>query len=120
MKQKMNKANLIAALMSASLTLPAVSTAAINTYGTHSESLTVNVSDLDLSQEKGIETLYQRLKTNAVKVCGIQETHITGSRIASSKIKRHHKKCTRDALGRVVDSIGDERLIRLHQEQSSI
>ena len=109
-----SKKYLLVALLSVFLSVPAVTIAAVSKDKAQDNSMTITISDLDLSKEAGIESLYQRLKINVSKVCGEKDTHVTGSRIASSKIKKRHKKCSIEAMDRVVKSIDNEKLTKLH------
>ena len=113
-----SKKYFIVALLSVFLSVPAVTVAAVSNDKAQAESITITISDLDLSHDAGIVTLYQRLKDNVSKVCGEKDTHVTGSRVASSKIKKRHKKCSIEAMDRVVKSIGNEKLTKLHSRSN--
>ena len=115
MKVTNDKKYFLSGVIALVLAVPMMANAAIDNRPESTQSMTLNVSDLDLTQDEGIETLYARLKSNVDKVCGVKNTHITGSRISSSKIKRHHKKCSTESLDRAVKSIDLEGLTDLHQ-----
>ena len=119
MKVTNNRKYIFGGLVALILSAPMMASAAIDSRPESAQSMTLNVSDLDLTQDEGIETLYARLKSNVDKVCGVKHTHITGSRISSSKIERHFKKCTADSLNRAVQSINIEKLNNLHQQSTS-
>ncbi len=109
---------LLVALLSAFLSVPALTTAAIGKDKTEVKSMKITFSDLDLSREEGIETLYQRLKSGASKVCGTKNTHVTGSRVESSKTKNGFKRCYAKALNSAVQSINNTRLTDIHSNNS--
>ena len=68
----------------------------------------VTFSELDLSKQAGVETLYQRLKTASLMVCD------TDYRTRSLSTRRAAKKCYNKALDDSVRSIGNSRLDALH------
>ncbi len=96
------------------LAVPTVSIAGVNKGKEQVETISISISDLDLSQKEGIVTLYERLKSSAGKVCGAKDGHVTGSRIASLKIKRQYKKCYARALNGAVQGINNKSLTELH------
>ncbi len=112
------KKYLLVALLGASLSVPAVTTAAVNNDKVQTESMRIEFSDLDLSREEGIKTLYQRLKSSANKVCGTKDVHVTGSRIAASKIKRQFKRCYAKALNGAVQTVNNKGLSDFHTDNS--
>jgi UrcA family protein len=118
MKNWFNYKYLMAPILGIILSVPAVATAVATKHGAQTETMKITVSDLDLSQEDGILTLYQRLKTSAGKVCGVKDSHVTGSRIASFKIKRQHKKCSAEALNNAVQSFNNKMLTDLHRNKT--
>ncbi len=118
MKTLTTKNTLCIALLSTALTLPAISNATVNDSNRVSESTTLKISDLDLSQEKGVSTLYERLKSTANKVCGSKDTHVIGSRVESNKFRRDYKRCYARALNGAVNSINNARLTKMHSDNS--
>ena len=118
MKNWFNYTLLMAPILCIILSVPAVATAVTTKHRTQTETMKVTVSDLDLSQEDGVLTLYQRIKTSAGKVCGVKDSHVTGSRIASLKIKRQYKKCSAEALDQAVQSINNKMLTDLHTNKT--
>ncbi len=118
MKNWFNYKHLMAAILCFIFSVPAVATAAASKHKTQTQTMTVTVSDLDLSQEDGILTLYQRIKTSAGKVCGVKDSHVTGSRVASLKIKRQYKKCSTKALDQAVQSFNNKMLTDLHANRT--
>ena len=69
----------------------------------------VTFSELDLSQQEGVETLYQRLKIATRMVCGTND-----NRTRSLSTRHAAKKCYNKALDDSVRSIGNPRLDALH------
>ncbi|NKB37687.1 MAG: UrcA family protein [Gammaproteobacteria bacterium] len=106
------------AVLGAAMTMPAISNATVNDNNKVSESTTLKISDLDLSQEKGIATLYERLKSSANKVCGDKDIHVIGSRVESNKFRRAYKRCYARALNGAVNSINNARLTEMHSDNS--
>ena len=100
------------------LSVPVVATAVVNKNTTQNETMKITVSDLDLSREEGILTLYQRLKDGVSKICGAEETIVTGSRIKSLQVEKHFKKCTSAALNKAVKNINNKMLTNLHTNKS--
>jgi UrcA family protein len=93
---------------------PTLASAAVEKNGIRTDSMKITVSDLDLSQREGVETLYSRLQKGADNVCGVKYTQVTGSRVASSKIKQQHRKCYAQALNNAVKNINNKMLTDLH------
>lgn len=118
MNRQTTKNTLCIALLSTALTLPAISNASVNDNKSVNESATLKISDLDLSQEKGVATLYERLKSTANKVCGSKDAHVTGSRVESSKFRRDYKRCYARALNGAVNSVNNARLTEMHNDNS--
>lgn len=118
MNNNIIKKYLLIALLSTGLSISSLSNAAVNSNNTQTETMKITVSDLDLSQHQGVVTLYNRLKNSAGKVCGSRGDHVTGSRIASSKIKRQFKRCYARALNGAVQSIANDRLTDFHSNNS--
>ena len=118
MKTVINKKALLVAVLSSTLVLPAVSNAAVNPNQIETESATLKISDLDLSQEKGIVTLYERLKSTADMVCGSKDNEFTGSRVEANKYRRDYKRCYARALNGAVNSIKNEKLTEFHKNNS--
>ncbi|MBI1732956.1 MAG: UrcA family protein [Gammaproteobacteria bacterium] len=69
--------------------------------------VTVTFSDLDLDRGAGAETLYQRLRAAAKKVCGTAD----GRDLSATHERR---RCYREALDRAVNDVNNERLEKLH------
>jgi UrcA family protein len=118
MNISMNTRMLLTPILFIILTGPTIVKANVGEVKTNTQATSVSVSDLDLSQKEGVATLYNRLKKGAKDVCGEKHTQVTGSRIASSKIKRQHRKCTVLALDKAVQSINNEMLTDWHTNNS--
>jgi UrcA family protein len=118
MKAQTTKNTLCIALLSTALSLPTLSNANVNDRNEVSESTTLKISDLDLSQEKGVATLYERLKNTANKVCGSKDSHVIGSRVESNKFRRAYKRCYAKALNGAVRSVNNARLTEMHSNNS--
>ncbi len=100
------------------LSAPLLASAVTSDRGIQTGAMKIVTSDLDLSREEGISTLYNRLQKGASDVCGVRDTQVTGSRIASLKIKRQHRKCSTEALNNAVQSINNEMLSEFHRNKS--
>lgn len=72
----------------------------------------VPVSDLDLSRQAGVETLYARLDAAAKSVCGPRQH--------ARELYRHRewKECYSGALGEAVDDVGHQGLTEYHLAQT--
>jgi UrcA family protein len=97
---------------------PSLATAAVERNGIRTDVTKITASDLDLSQQEGVTTLYNRLKKGANDVCGVKHTQVTGSRVEASKIKRQHKKCYAKALDNAVQNIDNSMLTDMHDNKS--
>ena len=93
-----------------------LSSAAVNTSPQTDYSMILNISNLNLSQDQGIETLYARLKTNVKKVCSVKQTDVIGSRITSATVERYQRKFSVASLERAVQAINLEKRTNLHNQ----
>ncbi len=118
MKNRFRCKSLLLPLLLVILAVPAVTLAGVNNGKERVETMSISISDLDLTQKEGIATLYKRLKSSAGKVCGAKDGHITGSRIASLKIKKQYKKCYARALNGAVQGINNKILTELHSSNT--
>ncbi len=116
MKSWFNYNQLIASILYAMLCTPALATAVVTQHNMQIETRTVSASDLNLSHEKGVVTLYQRLIKAASKVCGAKDSYRAGSRIESRKIKQQYKTCSTEALNSAVQSVNNEQLTAMHTQ----
>ena len=105
---------LLTPILLVALSSPALTSAAVERNGIRTDAMKITISDLDLSQREGVQTLYNRLKKGANNVCGVKHSQVTGSRIASSKIKQQHRKCYAKALNNAVKNINNKILTDLH------
>ncbi len=69
----------------------------------------VTFSELDLSKQAGVETLYERIRSAARMVCGADD-----HRTRSLSTRQAAKECYNKALDDGVRSIGNPRLDALH------
>jgi UrcA family protein len=67
----------------------------------------VTYADLDLDRGTGAETLYQRLRAAAKKVCGA----VDGRNLTAVQQQR---RCFNDALDRAVAAVDNDLVSRLH------
>ena len=67
----------------------------------------VSYADLDLNNEAGQNTLYQRLKAAAESVC--ESTDV------QTRFQFEQHKCTEEALNRAVQEVGHQELTEIHQ-----
>ena len=73
------------------------------------ESLSVSYADLNLNEDAGTQTLYQRLRGAAGQVCG--EVHSKAPREISD-----NRACFEAALDRAVRKVGNQNLLTMHVE----
>jgi UrcA family protein len=97
----------IAALVVA-LGMPAIGSAALG--GAEQYEVSVGFSDLDLSQDKGVSTLYARLRSAASRACGPTSIAELGS------IERvvENKQCFNSLMDKAVAQINDDKLTTIH------
>lgn len=73
------------------------------------KSIRVSYADLNLNEEAGQETLYQRLRGAAGQICG--EVHSKAPRQISD-----NRACFENALNRAVHKVGNQDLLAMHEE----
>jgi UrcA family protein len=103
----LNKQKILALALITSFAVPAISTAATMNQGRNSNPVTVSFADLNLSQDKGVETLYSRLRAGAKQSCGTVSAR-------QLNLFRTNKECVNTALTDAVESIDNEKLTDLH------
>jgi UrcA family protein len=97
---------LLCGLMSAS----AVATTETRTDGADDITVRVPLTDINLSNQAGVETLYQRLQSAARQICGPQQYKAAGS-LRQVKL---NQQCYVKALDRAVSEAGNELLTKIH------
>ena len=102
-----NKQKLLTLALVTTFAVPAISTAATMNTGSNVNPVTVSFADLNLTQDKGVETLYSRLKAGAKQSCGTVSAR-------QLKLFRTNKECLKTALTDAVESIDNEKLSELH------
>ncbi|MEM8767259.1 MAG: UrcA family protein [Pseudomonadota bacterium] len=98
------------ALLCGVLSLPAVATTGILSDNSREIAVTVPAADLNLSEQKGVEKLYQRLKSAARQICGSQSIRGAGS----LELSRMNKQCYLEALDSAVHKVDNDKLTLLH------
>lgn len=78
-------------------------------------SITISYSDLDLTRQAGIETLYKRISSAARAACGPASLHKYDAFLSSRKAWR---ECVDRAIANAVAEIGEPKLTALHVERS--
>lgn len=78
-------------------------------------SITVSYSDLDLTKQAGIETLYSRINWAARAACGPTSLHKYDTFLSPRKAWR---ECVDRAIANAVAEIDEPRLTALHVERS--
>ena len=76
------------------------------------QSLRLSISDLDLSKESDVATLYARIKSAAHQACGADV--VTGSRLPSKDMKQ----CLSQAIDGAVIQINNPTLSAYHQHEA--
>lgn len=99
--------NLLAVALSVVFSIPAIGMATTMTHEKNVNSVTVSFADLNLAQDEGVKTLYQRLKTGARQSCGTVSAR-------QLNLFRANKECMDTVLTKAIESIGNEKLKRLH------
>ena len=77
------------------------------------KSLRISVSDLDLSKNGDVATLYARIKSAALQACGADV--VTGSRLPSGS----KKQCTSQAVDGAVSQINNASLSAYHKQEAT-
>jgi UrcA family protein len=77
------------------------------------QSLRITVSDLDLSKNTDVATLYARIKSAALQACGADV--VTGSRLPSGS----KKQCMTQAVDGAVSQINNTSLSAFHKQEST-
>jgi len=85
--------------------LAAANTIVSRGYGVASQ--TVNFADLDLTNSKGVATLYRRIRFAADKVCDSDEP-------TSLSTHMHVRICAKEAIDRAVKDVNSHALTNLH------
>lgn len=78
-------------------------------------SITISYSDLDLTRQAGIETLYKRINWAARAACGPASLHKYDAFLSSRKAWR---ECVDRAIANAVEDIDEPKLTALHVERS--
>ncbi len=102
-----SRKQLLAVVLGVAFSTPVISTAGTMPLEKDVNSITVSFADLNLSNDSGVETLYQRLKAGARRSCGTVSAR-------QLNLFRLTKECVKNALAEAVDSIDNEKLDQLH------
>ena len=108
MKASNIRIKLMVALFIVTSSVQIIGVAATSNPNASDNAIKVTFSDLDLSREEGVNTLYQRLKASARKVCG----NPNGRELMA--ISQQRKQCYALALTKAVKKVGNESLEVLH------
>lgn len=101
-----NRNLLITALFAVSFYVPMAS-AMVHQEGDNA--VRVTFAELDVTQQAGVEVLYQRIRTAARKVCGAND-----NRTRSLSTQYAAKECFNNAVDNTVNKIGNLTLEALH------
>jgi UrcA family protein len=99
------------------LTLIASSALAVTPLSAHSASdksagVQVSFGDLDLTTDRGIQTLYARIHRAADRYCS-DRLHVTGSRLVHG-----YGECVSDAIDNTVRAVNKPALSALHADRN--
>ena len=92
------------------LGMPAIGSAALEDNAAEQYEVNVSFSDLDLTQDSGVSTLYQRLRVAATQACGSTSV----SELGSIQRAGANKQCFDSFLSKAVSQIGNDKLARFH------
>ena len=73
-------------------------------------SIKVSYDDLNIDNDKGVRTLYRRLKDASAEVCGYSRYSAKRPRFASAE----SKLCYEKTLSKAVQQVRSEKLSKLH------
>ena len=106
MKNLYNRNLLLTALFAVSFYVPMASAMV---HQEDDNAVRVTFAELDLTQQAGVEVLYQRIRTAARKVCGANVY-----RTRSLSTQHAAKECFNNAVDNSVNKIGNLTLEALH------
>ena len=115
MGNSMVRKQLIAAVLCLLCGIPLIATAAVKAPGAE-RAVKVYVADLNLVDEQGIATLYQRLQRASRKVCGSADFVTAGS----LKQRQLNQQCYRETLKNAVREFGNAKLEQLHADSKRL
>lgn len=73
--------------------------------------IAVSFNDLNLNSDSGLDSLYQRVKAAANRVCGVENIKV------SLHIVRIQRSCVSSSIDKAIGQIGDARLTALHRSR---
>ena len=109
MKESKLFKSLVATFVVIVLSGPAVVLAGTPSYFEDTE-ITVSYADLNLNTEKGVQTLYRRLKRASKEVSGITSLRTVGSVRRVQEARQQYN----ESLSNAVESFNNERLSEIH------
>lgn len=92
------------------MAIPAIASATPFINEADRAAVRVSYADLDLSNEAGLATLYARLRSASLAVCGSRSFIETGSLEQLAQ----NKRCYQSALSKAVARIDNDKLSELH------
>lgn len=108
MKSHLYRLTLLGSVLGA-LTLNTALADNVAAHEINSNGITVSFGDLNLSSPVGLDSLYQRVESAALKACGVDNVK------DSLDIVRLNRECVSSSINNAISKIGDSRLTALHQ-----
>ena len=112
MKQSNHVRKILMAAAVIVMGVPTIASTAPHVILLEDDVATVSYSDLDLTSEAGLVTLYKRLQYASNAVCGPRILRRAGS----LRQWMQNKHCYRDVLSNSVTKFNSTKLVRIHEE----
>jgi UrcA family protein len=101
---------LSAAALIVTLGVPTLASANLEGLANENFEVSVNFSDLDLTDDSGVVALYQRLRSAAYRACGSTSVFELGSIEQAGE----NRQCFQAFINNAVSQIGNEKLTSYH------
>jgi len=111
MKESNQVRKLLIAVAIMVLGIPAIASATPYVGGAERVVIRVLYADLNLSNEAGVATLYRRIQSATMAVCGPQRSF---REAGSQQQLRYNKQCYGDFLSKIVGKFNNPLLDRIH------
>ena len=83
----------------------------------YTSTIAVSYADLNMASPGGVDKLYQRIKSAAHKVCGVDKFGASPVSImrVSQEMLRRSQACVANAINNAISDVNDVRLTHLHE-----
>ncbi len=111
MKESKYIRKLLTAFAILALVIPAIASSSQFVNAEGKTVVRVSYSDLNLSNDAGVATLYRRIQNATSAVCGAQRSF---REAGSQEQLRHNKQCYRNTVSKLVAKVGNADLTEMH------